>query len=165
MPHPAFPRTWIGPDGHVVDLDKADRSHSRYVIENAELFSLDPEFLTSLVQAWEDRDLEFDFEYVIALASSKGWVRTSRDEADGGAVSGGSIRDVRRAAKALFERGYFEQGLAVGVEVIQGDVIRQSSWVLDAEQASRFCRFGGIGAPVIYEIPHDGGVLVSSPSP
>jgi len=134
------PRIWLGPQNQIFDCDAEDQAHAAMIAANPERFGIDVALIRQLQHNWAENDEEFDFDYVIALAEEKGWLRISRDAVAGVAVSGASLPLIHRGVKWLADNGYLGDAVDIEVERIVGTDTNREYHYLNGEGLSSFLK-------------------------
>jgi len=134
-------RLWIGPDNETVDLDAEDEPHSLFVAKRPEAFGLAEAPLAAHLAALRDPDcdIEFDYDTVIVMAETNGWVRVARDAADNAAaVSASHPRHARRAIRHLSELVPGFMSVDLEIERFEGACVARSLRRLSPDEVLLF---------------------------
>lgn len=141
-------RIWLGPNGEIIDVCALDVSHSGCVANSPATFGLDAEAFASVDLI--DEEGEFDFDTVIALAQTNGWIRVSTDSFKNKqgmlSISAGNADAVRRGIRHLHRIGVLIDSAEISIERFQGETIVGSFHVLDELALKRFLRGGQLPA-------------------
>jgi hypothetical protein len=130
------PRLWIGADGVSFDCRKDDMSHAEMVLHHPERFGLKP----SDVHNVTDEDGEFRYDFLIALAEMRGWVRTSTDGAQTNsmAISANGIVSLHRACRWLAAHNLLRAQLDIEIEQLVGTTLQSRYAHLDTADVETF---------------------------
>lgn len=138
------PRLWIGPKTDVLNLDDLGVSHSRAVMDDPLRFGIDPALMRQIETYWDENELEFDFDLVIALAERGGWVRTSSDSTSNIAVSASTSKGARMALHYLLENGWWGNSVTIEIETIRGRTLLRKGFTLSDAELNSFVAYNGI---------------------
>lgn len=160
-------RLWISPDHERIDLDDLDDgiSHSIMVVDNPALYGIDPVSMQDYMRSInnEETDEIFDYDAVITLAEMDGWVRVSRDAANGRlAISASKALTARRAVRKLEEDGFYIGSVDLHFEWIVGGVIRSEFRILDEDDLALFVRHGRLPRADQTDMPFEAISLATS---
>lgn len=149
-------RLWIGPDDEIIDLDVDYESHSLAVANEPDRFGLLAGPVRQHMEdiADPDGDRDFDYDTVIVMAETKGWVRLSRDAMKGSAaVSASDPAHARRALRKLLRDAPGFVSVDLEIERFEGNAVIRSMRMLGPEETLAFVRHGKLPDTDAYSTP------------